>query len=55
MQPHLEEGLAHLTPAPAGGPGTLRLADPLGLVVSNDIISDVFAAFDLTDDDGGEE
>lgn len=54
MRPHLEEGLAHLTPGPGGAPGTLRLADPLGLVVSNDIISDVFAAFDLTDD-GGEE
>lgn len=37
----------------SGGSGgevqRVRLADPQGFVVSNDIISDVFAAFDLTD------
>lgn len=38
---------------PPGAVQRVRLADPQGFVLSNDIISDVFAAFDLTagDDD----
>lgn len=32
-------------------PGVVRLADPGGFLVSNDILSDVFAAFDITQHD----
>ena len=53
LQPHVERGW--VVAGGGGGSGevqqVLRLADPQGFVVSNDIISDVFAAFDITEED----
>jgi hypothetical protein len=50
LAPHVATGLVQQS-VPAGARhGSVRLADPGGLLVSNDIISDVFAAFDITDD-----
>lgn len=53
LQPHISSGLvlADGSPAASGGGGEVRrvrLADPRGFVMSNDIISDAFAAFDIT-------
>jgi oxygen-independent coproporphyrinogen-3 oxidase len=52
LKPHVERGWVLVD---GGGSSidsvtTVRLADPHGLVVSNDIISDVFAALDVTQD-----
>lgn len=55
LQPHIARGWAVAEGGDGGGGGAaqVRLADPQGFVVSNDIISDVFAAFDITSADGG--
>ena len=50
LQPHIDRGLV-LASGGGGAVERVQLADPRGLVVSNDIISDVFAAFDLMNED----
>ena len=42
---HAKRGLVELFSGP-GGEARLRLADPQGFLLSNDIISDIFAALD---------
>lgn len=51
LRPHVERGWVRLDGGGEGSGGPVaRLADPQGLVMSNDIISDVFAALDVTND-----
>jgi len=56
LQPHVQRGLVYTLPqgaewvrggSGAAGPISVRLSDPRGFMLSNDIISDVFAAFQL--------
>jgi oxygen-independent coproporphyrinogen-3 oxidase len=53
LRPHIERGWVVASGGSGGGGGVqrVRLADPQGFVISNDIISDVFAAFDITEED----
>lgn len=58
LRPHMQRGwvLADRGDGWGGGGGEgevrrVRLADPHGFLVSNDIISDCFAAFDITSQD----
>lgn len=58
LRPHVERGWAVASNASSSGSSSggsaggtvrhVRLADPQGFVMSNDIISDVFAALDIT-------
>ena len=50
LRPHIERGWV-VASGGGGGVQRVRLADPQGFVISNDIISDVFAAFDITEED----
>ena len=56
LQPHVKSGLVEqdmraALPGSGCKPfGTVRLADPDGFLMSNDIISDVFVALDNDDD-----
>lgn len=50
LRPHTERGWVRLDGGGDSGGLVARLADPQGLVMSNDIISDVFAALDVTSD-----
>ena len=51
LRPHIERGWVVAGGGGGGEVQRVRLADPQGFVVSNDIISDVFAAFDITEED----
>lgn len=44
LEPHIKSGLALLTGGGGGRLPVVKLSDPGGFLVSNDIISDVFAA-----------
>ena len=46
LRPHLAAGLVKYHGMAAGVQGSVRLADPEGFLMSNDIISDVFLALD---------
>lgn len=50
LQPHIANGLAEFKPGKSGTnghhTGHVRLADPEGFLMSNDIISDIFVALD---------
>lgn len=51
LQPHIKAGRVIVDESGDSSKkltGTVRLADPEGFVLSNDIISDVFAALDIT-------
>lgn len=43
LAPHLRNGLAAQVEGPLGSSRRVRLTDPEGFLLSNDIISDIFA------------